>query len=85
MFELVCVIIIGVYNCNESCGVYYKFEFLNCDDVNFLKIMMVKFEGEGNVLVFYYEDVDILLIKLCKCDYFLKYDVVVKGEEKGDK
>lgn len=43
MLVFVCVIMIGVYNCNELCGVYYKLEFLECNDEEWLKMIMVLF------------------------------------------
>lgn len=73
MLVFVCVIMIGVYNCNEFRGVYYKFEFLECNDEEWLKIIMVCYKGRSEKLEFIYELVDVSLILFCKCDYISKF------------
>ena len=69
MLHLARVITIGAYNRNESRGAHYKPEFPDRNDEEWLKTTMAKFNPETNSPEFYYEDVDVSLIKPRKRDY----------------
>jgi len=75
MLHLARVITIGALNRNESRGAHYKPDFPDRNDEDWLKTTMAKFVGEKEAPNFYYEDVDVSLIKPRKRDYTKK-----KGE-----
>lgn len=81
MLHLARVITIGAYNRNESRGAHYKPEFPDRNDEDFLKTTMAKFNPETNAPEFFYEEVDISLIKPRKRDYSSKHEVEEKKEE----
>lgn len=72
MLQLARVITIGAYNRNESRGAHYKPEFPERNDEEWLKTTMAKYDAENDKPEFYYEDVDVSLIKPRKRDYSKK-------------